>query len=117
MICAFCQREIADFSNYCYFCGSRQHAAPKSPAAGKRLLRSATDRKISGVCGGLAEYLDVDSTVVRLVWVLVVVFTGIFPGVIAYLLAWIIMPEAPLPAPQQAQQTAPAAQASPQSQS
>jgi phage shock protein C len=99
MICTHCQREIADYSNFCYFCGARQVRAVDGPArAQKRLMRSAGDRKIGGVCGGFAEYLDVDSTLVRLVWV-VAIFVPVPLGLIAYLVAWIVMPQAPLPSP------------------
>jgi phage shock protein C len=62
-------------------------------------MRSPTDNKIAGVCGGLAEYMDVDSTVVRLVWVLITFFTGIVLGIIAYGVAWLVMPLAPEPLP------------------
>jgi phage shock protein C len=61
----------------------------------KKLYLSERDRKISGVCGGIAEYFDIDSTVVRVVWVLVTVFWAVIPGVIAYLLAWAIIPSSP----------------------
>lgn len=73
-------------------------AAPPLAAGARRLTRSAGDRKMAGVCGGLAEYLAVDSTVVRLVWaVLTVVPGGVVLGVIAYLLAWVIMPAQQVP--------------------
>jgi phage shock protein C len=97
MICPNCRREIAEYSNFCYYCGARQPRASAVPGAQKRLTRSSTDCKIAGVCGGIAEYLDADSTVVRLVWVLVFVFTGLVPGAIAYAVAWVLMPEAPVP--------------------
>ena len=42
----------------------------------KKLTRSATDKKLGGVCGGIAEYLDVDTTVIRLAWVLFALFLG-----------------------------------------
>ncbi len=58
---------------------------------GKRLFRSKKDRMIAGVCGGIAEYLDMDSTVIRLLWVLFTLMGG--AGVIAYIIAWIIVPE------------------------
>ena len=62
----------------------------------RRLMRSASDSKIAGVCGGLAEYLGVDSTIVRLFWaILAVVPGGIVGGIVAYLVAWVIMPKAP----------------------
>jgi len=48
MICSHCQREIAEYSNFCYYCGARQAAAGATPqqssAANKRLMRSATDK-------------------------------------------------------------------------
>jgi phage shock protein C len=99
MICCNCRRDIAEYSNFCYYCGARQPraAAPGSPAGQKRLMRSSVDCKIAGVCGGLAEYLEADSTIIRLVWVLVFVFTGFVPGGLTYVIAWILMPQAPLP--------------------
>ncbi|MBX7065842.1 MAG: PspC domain-containing protein [Parachlamydiales bacterium] len=61
----------------------------------KRLYRSRIDRKIAGVCGGLAEYLNTDPTVIRLIAVVVLIFTGFVPMFLAYILAWIIIPEEP----------------------
>ena len=61
----------------------------------KKLYRSVNDKMIAGVCGGLAEYLEVDATVVRLIWVLVVVCSGFFPGVVAYIIAALVMPLPP----------------------
>lgn len=57
----------------------------------RKLYLSDRDRKISGVCGGIAEYLNIDSTVVRLIWV-ILSFVPPFPGILAYILAAIIMP-------------------------
>jgi phage shock protein C len=57
----------------------------------KRLYRSRKDRKIAGVCGGIAEYLNTDSTLIRLIWVLGTLLWG--AGLIGYLIAWIIIPE------------------------
>lgn len=58
----------------------------------KRLFKSR-DKKISGVCGGVAEYLNVDPTIVRLIWALVALSTGI--GFVAYIVAAIVMEEDP----------------------
>jgi phage shock protein C len=64
-------------------------AAPRA-----RVMRSRTDRKLAGVCGGLAENLGVDSTVVRLAWAVLTIVPGVIVlGVAAYVLAWLIMPE------------------------
>ncbi len=59
----------------------------------RRLTRSVSDRKIAGVCGGIAEYLLVDSTAVRVLWAILTVVPGaIIFGVLAYLIAWFVMP-------------------------
>ena len=59
----------------------------------KKILSKSKERKIAGVCGGIAEYFNVDPTVVRLGWILVTATTGVFPGVIGYILAAWVMPE------------------------
>jgi phage shock protein PspC (stress-responsive transcriptional regulator) len=67
-----------------------------SPPLRRALVRSAADRKIAGVCGGLAEYLGVDSTVVRLGTVILAIYPGaVVCGLIAYAIAWIVIPLAP----------------------
>jgi phage shock protein C len=70
---------------------SNAAAAPRA-----RVTRSRSDRKIAGVCGGLAENLGIDSTVVRLGWAVLTIVPGaIVLGVAAYLIAWLIMPDQP----------------------
>lgn len=59
---------------------------------GKRLLRSKNNRMIAGVCAGIGDYLGVDPTVIRLVWVLFTFFS-MGAGVLAYIIAWVIVPE------------------------
>jgi phage shock protein PspC (stress-responsive transcriptional regulator) len=61
----------------------------------KKLYLSRTDKKLAGVVGGLAEYYEVDSTVLRIVFLLILVFTGFFPGLIFYIAAAMIMPKKP----------------------
>jgi len=62
-----------------------------------KLYRSRGDRRIAGVCGGLAKYLGWGSTKVRIIWVLATIFTA-FAGVLIYLVLWFLMPKEPLPA-------------------
>ena len=57
----------------------------------KRLYKSSTDKKVCGVCGGIANYFDVDPTVIRLIWVIFTLVGG--SGMIAYIIAAIIMPD------------------------
>lgn len=59
----------------------------------KKLYKSSTDKKLAGVCGGIAEYFDIDPTLIRLAWVLFSALGG--SGVLAYIIAAIIIPEAP----------------------
>ena len=68
----------------------------KTDFKGKRLYRSRKERMLGGVCGGIAEYFEVDPTLVRLAWVLFTFAGG--AGIIAYIIAWIIVPEAPVDA-------------------
>lgn len=71
--------------------------APAVPRA-RRLARSGTDRQIAGVCGGLAAYFGVDSTVMRLIWVILTIVPGaIIFGIVVYLFAWFVMPDAASP--------------------
>ena len=70
-----------------------ESADAASVPVGRRLTRSTTDKRIAGVCGGLAEYFAVDPTAVRLVWVILSILGGaVIGGVIAYVLAWLIIP-------------------------
>lgn len=62
----------------------------------KKLYLSATDRKIAGVFGGLGAYFNIDSTILRLGFLLVLVCTAFFPMTIFYLLAWAVIPEEPI---------------------
>ena len=63
-------------------------ADPKNP-----LRRSSKQRVLAGVCGGLSEWLGWDVTVVRILYVVVSIFSIAFPGIIVYLLLWLLMPE------------------------
>ena len=60
---------------------------------GKKLYKSNTDKKLCGVCGGIAEYFGIDSTLIRLLWVAVALMAG--SGFFAYIIAALVMPEAP----------------------
>ena len=59
----------------------------------KKLYRSATDKKVAGVCAGLAKYFSIDPTVVRVAWALLSLFA--FAGVIAYIVCMLVIPEEP----------------------
>ncbi|HYG94914.1 MAG TPA: PspC domain-containing protein [Nocardioides sp.] len=65
---------------------------PPPPAAPRRLTRSRSDRMVSGVCGGFAEYFRVDANLIRIVVVAATVL-GLGCPVLAYLAAWLLMPQ------------------------
>ncbi len=58
----------------------------------KKLFRSEKNKMIGGVCAGLAEYFDIDTSLVRLIFVALAMVTAIFPMVIFYLIAWLVIP-------------------------
>jgi len=61
----------------------------------KKLYMSESDKKIFGVCGGIGQTYDIDSSVGRLAVVFLCITTGILPGVITYLVSWFIVPKEP----------------------
>lgn len=63
------------------------------PDARSGLKRSVESRMIGGVCGGIAEWLGWDPTLVRIAFVAVSLLSAAFPGIIVYLILWVLMPE------------------------
>lgn len=59
----------------------------------KKLYRSTQNKQLCGVCGGMAEYFNIDPTIVRLIWALAVIFAG--AGILAYIVCAFIIPEQP----------------------
>ncbi|GAB3791464.1 PspC domain-containing protein [Dyella agri] len=59
----------------------------------KRLCRSRQNRMLAGVCGGIAEYLGWDPTLVRVAWIILTLLGG--SGILIYLIFWLVMPESP----------------------
>jgi phage shock protein C len=91
MYCNACGKVIAEDGRFCSYCGN----VVGVPPVRKKLMRSRSDRKIAGVCSGLAQYLELDTSLVRILWFFITLACGIFPGLVAYVLAWIIIPEEP----------------------
>jgi phage shock protein C len=98
MICVNCQKEIALGSRFCYNCGAKQpettgSSTPPAYVPPKKFVRSTNDRKIAGVCAGVADYFDMDPTLVRVLWSLATLIPG--PNIVAYIVIWIAAPEGP----------------------
>lgn len=93
MICHQCRHELPENANFCLNCGRDQKASRTTPRTVRPLRRSVSNRKLAGVCGGLANYFNVDVTIVRLLWVIVaIVPPASVLAVIAYLAGWLLMP-------------------------
>ena len=74
MYCNACGKTIAEDGRFCSYCGN----VVGVPPAPKQLMRSRTDRKIAGVCAGLAHYLDLDTSLVRILFFFITLACGIF---------------------------------------
>jgi phage shock protein C len=92
MYCNACGKPIAEDARFCAYCGTVLGQMPPP----KKMMRPRANRSVAGVCAAVGHYLDLDVTVIRVVWALIVVMSGIFPGVIAYAIAWVVIPEEPL---------------------
>lgn len=92
MYCTNCGNQMQSTGVFCAQCGHRSSASPTpgAPQPRPRLMRSMGDKKIAGVCSGMAKQYDWDVTLVRLAFLLGIVFHGI--GLLVYLLAWVTMP-------------------------
>jgi phage shock protein C len=91
MYCNACGKAIAEDVRFCSYCGN----VVGVPPAPRRLMRSRADRKIAGLCAGLAQHFDIDVTLVRILAIFLTLATGVCPGIVTYLLAWIIVPSEP----------------------
>jgi phage shock protein C len=94
MFCTSCGFALRETDRFCPSCG--KPTVPEAttfrpePPAGRRLVRTMNDKKIAGVCGGLAKYFGVDSTIVR--FILLALFLLYGAGLILYIVGWIVMP-------------------------
>ena len=91
MYCSACGSKLDENFHFCHQCGRPTHPDRTSPwGVPRRLTRPMWDKKISGVCAGFARYFDMDVSIMRILWLVLAIFTGV--GFIAYLVAWIAMP-------------------------
>ena len=98
MFCSQCGNALEEHYRYCSRCGRATEATSRPEPPENTLSRPREGRKIAGVCAGIARYLDIDVTLVRVLWVLLIIFPP--PGLLLYIICWIVMPEDPLPVSQ-----------------
>src|SRR5438876_5277254 len=97
MYCSNCGRQLEAEARYCSSCGNARGTVRLSPSDCpdlKKLSRPREGKRIAGVCAGVARYLEIDVTVVRILWLLVTILPPV-PGLVAYLVCWIAMPQDP----------------------
>lgn len=90
MYCTKCGVQLRDEDRFCSQCGRRTGVGGVAQYAPRRLMLDKRNKKIAGVCAGFARYMDMDVTLVRVLWLAIAIMTGV--GFLAYLAAWIIMP-------------------------
>jgi phage shock protein C len=92
MYCSNCGKDIGTNPVFCQFCGNPVAPAPPlgAASAARPFARYSADKKIAGVCGGVARYFDLDSSLVRAIWLLCVLLVG--TGLLVYLVLWVAMP-------------------------
>jgi len=98
MYCRSCGIEIADGFRYCPQCGTgtgKDGLRSETGTPGRLLRRSRDGKQIAGVCAGLASYLGVDVTLIRVLMVCLAVWPPAV-GLIVYVVCWIVMPQEPL---------------------
>ena len=94
MFCTNCGRNLGVDDAFCSQCGKPAAGAvpPPRPGGQRKLARIMSEKKIAGVCAGVARYFDADTTLVRVLWLVLAICT-VIPGFVAYLVAWIAMPK------------------------
>src|SRR5579872_440556 len=102
MYCTQCGTRLEETARYCTSCGKPTGPAPQSAASGmhsapvaaapRKLRRIREGKKIAGVCAGFAEYFETDVTLMRIIWVALLLLPPSI-GLIGYVIAWIVLPK------------------------
>jgi phage shock protein C len=98
MFCTQCGTQLADSARFCTACGKPVGSAQAgegvsfAAAAPRKLRRIVSKKKIAGVCAGFAEYFDTDITLMRVIWVALLLLPPQL-GFFAYIVCWIVLPK------------------------
>ena len=98
MFCTKCGVELKEADRFCSQCGSTTGRGIRPPVAGavyNRMTRPRDDRKVAGVCSGIARYMGVDVTLIRVLMIVLAIWPpGV--GLLVYVVCWAVMPNDPL---------------------
>jgi phage shock protein C len=92
MFCTQCGEKLAETARFCTACGKPTAAAVSPAAPPKKLHRILAGKKIAGVCAGFAEYFGADITLMRIIWVALLLLPPNI-GLFAYIVAWAVLPK------------------------
>ena len=104
MFCTKCGIELREQDKFCFECGTVTGRGTPSMPRTERLSRPVREAKIAGVCAGFARHFGLDVTLVRIVWLVLMVWPVPLFGLIAYIVAWFVMPKDVETAPSQSLQ-------------
>jgi phage shock protein C len=99
MFCTQCGARLDDSARFCTSCGrpagmeQPAFASPLNASPPRRLRRIISQKKIAGICAGFAEYFDTDVTLMRVIWVALLLLPPQL-GLIAYIVCWVVLPKA-----------------------
>ena len=91
MFCTRCGKQLADTARFCTSCGNPTTSELPPAATAKKLRRIVSQKKLAGVCAGFAEYFGTDLTLMRVIWVALLLLPPHL-GLIAYIAAWVVLP-------------------------
>ncbi len=91
MFCTQCGERLADTARFCTACGKPTFGDVSAAPAPKKLRRVLAERKLAGVCAGFAEYFGTDLTLMRIIWIALLLLPPHI-GLIGYIVAWAVLP-------------------------
>jgi phage shock protein C len=92
MFCTQCGEKLAETARYCTACGKPTVPLVSAAAPPRKLRRILAGKKIAGVCAGFAEYFDTDITLMRIIWVALLLLPPHI-GLFGYIVAWAVLPK------------------------
>jgi phage shock protein C len=98
MFCTKCGVPLRDDDRFCSQCGNATTLGRSVPPAGRELRLDKANKKIAGVCAGFARYFEMDVSLMRVLWLAMIIITGGL-GLLVYIAAWLIVPADPVPNP------------------
>ena len=96
MFCTKCGVSLREDDRFCSQCGNATDLGRTTPPTPKTLRLDKANKKIAGVCAGFARYFDMDVSLMRVLWLAMIIITGGL-GLFVYIAAWLVVPADPLP--------------------